>query len=125
MTSNGDRPPRYDANGHKWRVARRRAIRDSTGTCAICGERIDPDLAWPHPGSLSIDHRTPISKGGALFSQENLTTVHLRCNQSKGSRVDEPRPDPTGCDTITHSSRDWLSGNLEPCPLGNGYHQAR
>jgi len=43
-------------------------------------------LAWPDPGSKSIDHILPLSKGGS-HSQENVQWAHLVCNTRKGNRL--------------------------------------
>lgn len=54
--------------------------------CQICVRPIDPELAWPDPWSKSVDHRVPISKGGA-HSMENTQAAHLGCNSKKGARL--------------------------------------
>ena len=56
------------------------------GTCGLCGVSIDVALAWPDPGSKSIDHILPLSKGGS-HSQENVQWAHLVCNTRKGNRL--------------------------------------
>lgn len=95
---------RYAANPEKGteKAGRRRALKAAADTgptamelflgfpCPLCGEDIDETLVWPDPGSKSIDHIVPLSKGGS-HTQENLQWVHLRCNLSKGARLpDEP-----------------------------------
>ena len=78
---------RRDQSGWAWRRARARAIRASVdGCCAICGRPVDLQLQWPHPGSASVDHVIPVSRGGHLTAQENLALVHLQCNMRKGNR---------------------------------------
>lgn len=54
--------------------------------CHICGEAVNSELTWPDPLSVSLDHITPLIKGGK-HSYENCATAHLRCNQSKGART--------------------------------------
>lgn len=54
--------------------------------CSACNKPIETDRAWPHPLSISIDHTTPVSRGGP-HSLSNTTLMHLRCNISKGARV--------------------------------------
>jgi 5-methylcytosine-specific restriction endonuclease McrA len=52
--------------------------------CGIC-EKPVPDVKWPHPLSPSLDHRIPLSKGGA-HDPANVQLAHLRCNTAKGNR---------------------------------------
>jgi len=56
------------------------------GACGLCGVSIDVVLAWPDPGSKSIDHILPLSKGGS-HNQENVQWAHLVCNERKGNRL--------------------------------------
>jgi len=62
-------------------------IRDQ-GICQIgeCGLPVDPNLRWPHPMSISIDHIIPLSKGGE-HSYKNVQLSHLTCNWKKGIKV--------------------------------------
>lgn len=62
--------------------------RTGGGACGICTLPIDRTLRWPDPGSPSIDHILPLSKGGA-HSQENAQWAHLECNLRKGNRPSE------------------------------------
>lgn len=57
--------------------------------CGLCGDGIDQARAWPDPGSASLDHVLPLSKGGA-HSRENVQASHLGCNVSKNNRVRRP-----------------------------------
>lgn len=50
--------------------------------CGICGQPIERDLAYPDPGSPTIDHIMPIAKGGK-HSYENVQAAHFRCNSLK------------------------------------------
>lgn len=54
--------------------------------CYCCGETIDPDIKWPLPGSLSLEHIIPLSKGGD-HTPANCAVSHSGCNLSKGNRV--------------------------------------
>lgn len=54
--------------------------------CGLCDEPIDRDLRHPEPGSASLDHVLPLSRGGA-HSRENVQAAHLGCNLAKGARV--------------------------------------
>lgn len=53
--------------------------------CALCGQDVDPALAWPHPMSKSLDHAVPVSLGGA-HTLANSQLAHLGCNSAKGNR---------------------------------------
>ena len=55
--------------------------------CGLCQEPIDPELKWPESGFASIDHIVPISLGGD-DTPANVQAAHLRCNISKGNRVE-------------------------------------
>lgn len=55
-------------------------------TCTYCGEHIDIDLPWPEPLSVSVDHTTPLSRGGT-HTMGNTTVMHLRCNLRKGTKI--------------------------------------
>ena len=56
--------------------------------CGICGEPIDRSRRHPDPGSPSLDHIIPISKGG-WHVRANTQAAHLTCNIRKGARMDE------------------------------------
>jgi len=55
--------------------------RDGT-RCSLCPEEIDFELKWPHPGSKSLDHITPVAAGGS-HTYDNVALAHLVCNISK------------------------------------------
>lgn len=55
-------------------------------TCGICGEPIDPTIAYPSPLSKSIDHIIPVSKGGS-HTRANVQAAHLACNSRKRDRL--------------------------------------
>lgn len=50
--------------------------------CGICRKQISRRLRWPHPMSVSLDHKIPLSKGGP-HSRLNTQAAHLRCNLRK------------------------------------------
>jgi 5-methylcytosine-specific restriction endonuclease McrA len=54
------------------------------GICGICHKRVSLKLKWPDPGTASLDHIIPISKGGT-HEPKNVQLAHLRCNQSRGT----------------------------------------
>lgn len=51
--------------------------------CQLCLKPVDKTLQYPDPKSASLDHRTPISRGGA-HSTGNCQLAHLDCNVKKG-----------------------------------------
>ena len=53
--------------------------------CGLCGKKINPRHAYPHPMSASIDHIVPLSDGGTDL-RSNVQSSHLVCNVSKGKR---------------------------------------
>jgi hypothetical protein len=55
--------------------------------CGLCGGDVDESLAWPHSASASLDHVTPLSRGG-LHRRANVQLAHLRCNLRKNNRVE-------------------------------------
>ena len=69
---------------------RSRIIRDCKEegfiNCSICGLPINLSLSYPHPWSLTIDHVTPIAKGGET-NEENLQPAHFKCNRRKGEKL--------------------------------------
>jgi|GEM_PF-4731998 len=58
--------------------------------CAITGDPLDPDLAPPHGDSISLEHRNPLSNGGA-HDAGNVCGVKLAENLKKGRTQDTPR----------------------------------
>lgn len=61
-------------------------VRGTFPICGICGDWVDMDLAYPDPGSPSIDHVVPYAHGGS-HDLSNLQLAHLRCNHVKSDRV--------------------------------------
>lgn len=55
--------------------------------CGICLAPVDESLVWPDPFSPSLDHVVPLARGGH-HTYQNTQLAHLRCNVSKGDRVD-------------------------------------
>ena len=79
---------RIDHKGVHERLFRKNkaALLKTTEVCALCGEKIDKKLRFPHPLSPSIDHIQPVAKGGHPSSIDNLQVAHLICNQLKGTK---------------------------------------
>lgn len=65
-----------------------REVYDRDGwICGICGRPIDRELAWPDPGSVSLDHVLPLAAGGE-HSRANTQAAHWICNVRKGARIE-------------------------------------
>jgi 5-methylcytosine-specific restriction endonuclease McrA len=63
-----------------------REIFDRDGwRCHLCGRRVNSRLRAPHPGSATLDHITPVSKGGP-HTRANVAIAHLSCNSAKRDR---------------------------------------
>ena len=45
--------------------------------CGLCGK----------PGSTSVDHIIPISKGGPMWDSANHQPAHVRCQVMQGARL--------------------------------------
>ena len=58
----------------------------SNKTCCLCGTRIDDTLSSPHPMSLTLEHLTPISRGGR-HDIDNIDFAHRTCNTKKGPKT--------------------------------------
>lgn len=64
-----------------------REVYDRDGwICGICDGAVDPALAFPASGSVSLDHVVPVSHGGP-HTRENTRCSHLGCNSKRGNRV--------------------------------------
>lgn len=91
-------PPWDDKAKARWRARKERMRGDSDAetfsfhevfdrdgwVCGICSGPVDPDLKWPDPLSVSLDHIVPVSRGGK-HRRDNAQCSHLRCNVSKGA----------------------------------------
>lgn len=53
-------------------------------TCCLCGTPIDPDLPSNHREGRTLEHLTPIMRGGR-HDIDNLDFAHRSCNSSKGN----------------------------------------
>lgn len=76
-------------------------IRDSW-MCGICLEPVDPELLYPDPMSVSLDHVIPLSRGGGHL-ESNTQCSHLSCNVRKGAR------DATSAEAGAFAGTAWIS----------------
>lgn len=56
------------------------------GLCWLCSLPISTALTFPDPGSPSLDHKIPLSRGGS-HSYANVAMAHMGCNLSKGAKI--------------------------------------
>lgn len=55
-------------------------------SCILCGAPIDPTLKAPHRHSRTIEHLTPIARGGR-HDLDNIAFAHYGCNARKQDRT--------------------------------------
>lgn len=73
--------------GNDWEPFDPLEVYDRDGwTCGICDLPVDPNLASPNPGSVSLDHIVPVSLHGP-HTRENTRCSHLGCNMKRGNRA--------------------------------------
>ena len=73
-------------NGHRKGQLRARVLAEETH-CILCGRRVDTTLGPGLPTSPEVDHITPIARGGAPYSRDNVALIHRACNGWKGKRT--------------------------------------
>lgn len=73
------------AQVHHEPYTREQVLEKHGSVCHLCEVEIDLALPSPNPLSFTLDHVSPISKGGAdaLF---NVRPAHFGCNARKGAR---------------------------------------
>ena len=54
--------------------------------CGICGKPVDATLRFPDPGTPTLDHVIPISRGGS-HTRDNVQLAHFYCNTAKGNKI--------------------------------------
>lgn len=81
VTSEGDATP--ELIEQKWR--------DSNHACILCGQPIDDTLHPRHRMSRTLEHLTPIARGGR-HDIDNISFAHRSCNSQKQDKtLDEYR----------------------------------
>ena len=68
-------------------------------TCIVCMKSINPDLAWPHKHSATLEHIIPLSKGGT-HTWDNVAPSHLLCNSNKADDI---------VDSVVERYKEWWS----------------
>ncbi|MFB6626499.1 MULTISPECIES: HNH endonuclease [unclassified Streptomyces] len=82
-------------NGRPYRrlVDTQRALRLP---CWWCGNAIDytitGDAARRSAWAYTLDHATPLSRGGSLLDPANARSAHRRCNSARGNRTTNNAP---------------------------------
>ena len=61
--------------------------------CQLCKKPVNPNLSYPNPLCASLDHVIPLSRGGS-HKTTNVQLAHLRCNTSRGNKVENLSPRP-------------------------------
>lgn len=135
---------RAKANGHRYREAKRRFVVNADPRCGICHQPVDKTLPWPDPKSPSVDHVTPLAKGGKAMDRTGWQLSHLTCNQAKSDKIAADisaaeaaakraeieaillaqRTGP--CAGWSHTTENWYADPaLLDCPKGHGVHLSR
>jgi 5-methylcytosine-specific restriction endonuclease McrA len=101
-TSSINGPRSLGRTGTKYLTARKQVL-ENNQICALCGELIDLELAWPNPMYGTVDHIIPVADlardDPALWDPKNLQPAHLACNARKGRGDRQVAVHPT--------SRNW------------------
>lgn len=74
-------------NQAAWKEAVKRAKASLPPYCAAGDGLIDMDAPAFTPLSCEVDHKVPISRGGAPYDLDNLQLMHTRCNRKKGAKM--------------------------------------
>ncbi len=85
-------------NNHAYRRLRKR-IYATYRTCWLCGTTVDQTLPPNHRMARTLDHVTPLNKGGDLLDPANARLAHRTCNSAR--QDNEPPPLPT------HHHTEW------------------
>lgn len=78
----------------------RRAIAKDQPPCHLCGKPIDYRAHHLDPLAFTIDHITPLNRGGT-DTLDNIGPAHRQCNRAKSDRT----PTTAGATYIT--DRTW------------------
>jgi hypothetical protein len=73
-------------NATSERFSRLEIFERDSWRCQICGSKTRRDVHGRHPLAPSLDHRTPLSRGGT-HTRANCQCAHLRCNFKKHTAV--------------------------------------
>ena len=83
---------RIDRSGEHRRAfeKNKQKIMATQDTCGICGRPVDKSLRYPHPLAPSVDHISPVSRGGHPSDIANLQLAHWICNRQQSDKMTRP-----------------------------------
>ena len=58
--------------------------------CWLCGEWVDQRLPHNNPKARSLDHVTPLARGGHPTNRANARLAHRDCNSERGDATAMP-----------------------------------
>lgn len=70
---------------------RKALFREQAGICYLCGGMMLKELTTVHQGFATLDHLTPLTRGG-LDDRCNMKLAHYGCNNLKGRMTVEELP---------------------------------
>lgn len=77
------------ATASVWPADQRMQLRIMAGRkqrwrCAYCGQKMKNAARARHPRRITLDHCTPLSRGGS-WERQNVVACCARCNERKGA----------------------------------------
>lgn len=78
---------RYGREGPEYRAAVARIKKDGSHICALCNKPIDMTLHHYDKWSWTMEHPTPLSRGGDPLDPANQREAHRTCNSKKGAKM--------------------------------------
>ena len=113
----GDRNRTDPRTTWQWKAARDRYLNQArrrqqhTGkppTCHHCGQPIDLNARYKinprriNPWCPTVEHITPLTRGGDCFDPNNWALAHHKCNSRQGGQLAKQQTQ-----RVNHTSRDW------------------
>jgi len=103
---------RNGRHGQSIRERHRKLIAADKPPCHLCNNPIDYELHYLHPDAYTVDHITPINRGGS-DTLDNKAAAHRKCNRDKGDKLpgeqprNQPPQPPRQPTTYYHTDRQW------------------
>lgn len=80
----------YKSASEKFRKTCSQQNRGQGKPCWLCGQDINYQLRFPHPGSFSVDHVIPVNERPELILDvSNWAASHFSCNSARGGMDDD------------------------------------